>query len=126
MLSSTIVQPLSASGRRTYLMRDSPTPVSAIIRLLKAVRIDPTCLSRRGPVRGPHMSHVYQRHSRMSLRPEQHFHIAAAYDKAAFDISLPAHTRAAFAKKADWFRLRARVGKKIEQAALSNPFGFIT
>ena len=72
------------------------------------------------------MSHVYQRHSRVSLRPEQHFHIAAAYDKAAFDISLPARTRAAFAKKADWFRLRARVRKKIEQAALSNPFGFIT
>jgi len=67
----------------------------------------------------------------MSLRPEQHFHIAAAYDKAAFDLSLPKHTRAAFAKKADWFRLRARVGKKIAQAALTkqkepDPFGFIT
>jgi hypothetical protein len=68
----------------------------------------------------------------MSLRPEQHAHIAAAYDKAAFDISLPAHTRAAFARKADWFRLRARVGKKIEQVVNqkayeteSNPFGFI-
>ena len=77
------------------------------------------------------MSHALQRHHRMSLRPEQHFHIAAAYDKAAFDLSLPTHTRAAFAKKADWFRLRARVGKKIEQAALTkqkepDPFGFIT
>jgi hypothetical protein len=69
-----------------------------------------------------------------SLRPEQHFHIAAAYDKAAFDISLPAHTRAVFAKKADWFRLLARVGEKKEQVALAkqqakepqpNPFGFI-
>ena len=76
---------------------------------------------------------LLQRHPvRMSLRPEQHSHIAAAYDKAAFDISLPAHTRAAFARKADWFRLRARVGKKIEQAVKqkaneieSNPFGFI-
>jgi hypothetical protein len=80
------------------------------------------------------MSYAFQRHPRMSLRPEQHSHIAATYDKAAFDISLPAHTRAAFAKKADWFRLRARIGKKIEQAGLtkqkaheieSNPFGFI-
>jgi len=77
---------------------------------------------------------LFQRHPRMSLRPEQHFHIAAAYDKAAFDISLPAHTKAVFAKKADWFRLLARVGEKKEQVALAkqqakepqpNPFGFI-
>src|SRR5215467_3018189 len=76
-----------------------------------------------------------QRHSaRMFLRPEQQFHIAAAYDKAAFDTSLPAHTRAAFARKADWFRLLAHVGEKKEQAALAkqkahephpNPFGFL-
>ena len=39
---------------------------------------------------------AYQRHpARMFLRPEQHSHIAAAYYKAAFDISLPAQTRAA-------------------------------
>jgi hypothetical protein len=79
---------------------------------------------------------AYQRHpARMFLRPEQHSHIAAAYDKAAFDISLPAQTRAAFAKKADWFRLRARIGEKRERAALNakpkalgataDPFGFI-
>jgi hypothetical protein len=74
------------------------------------------------------------RHPARMLRPEQHFHIAAAYDSAAFDISFPAHTRAAFAKKADWFRLLARVGEKREQPGLpkqkpheieSNPFGFI-
>jgi hypothetical protein len=71
----------------------------------------------------------------MSLTPEQHSHIAAAYDKAAFDMSLPSQTRAAFGKKADWFRLLARVGEK--RAALNaseakqaqesqpNPFGFI-
>jgi hypothetical protein len=53
-----------------------------------------------------------QRHARMPLKAEQHSHIAAAYDKAAFDISLPAHTRAAFARKADWFRLLARVAEK--------------
>ena len=75
-----------------------------------------------------------QRHARMPLKAEQHCHIAAAYDKAAFDISLPAHTRVAFARKADWFRLLARVGQKREQAVLAkqkaqgsqpNPFGFI-
>ena len=59
-----------------------------------------------------------QRHSaRMSLTPEQHSHIAAASDKAAFDVSLPAQTRAAFAKKADWFRLLARIGEKCQRAA---------
>ena len=73
---------------------------------------------------------VFQRHSPMPLRPEQHTHIAAAYDKAAFDINLPAHTRAAFARKADWFRLLARVAEMKEQAIFArepqpNPFGFI-
>jgi hypothetical protein len=64
------------------------------------------------------MSNVFQRHpARMSLTPEQHSLISAAYDKAAFDINLPAQTRAAFAKKADWFRLLARIGKKMERAA---------
>jgi len=83
-----------------------------------------------------HTEPLSQRHpARMSLRPEQHSHIAAAYDKAAFDISLPAQTRAAFAKKADWFRLLARIGEKRERAALNakpkvlgataDPFEFI-
>jgi hypothetical protein len=67
-----------------------------------------------------HAEPLSQRHPvRMPLTPGQHFHIAAAYDRAAFDISLPAHTRAAFAKKADWFRLLARVGEKKERAALA-------
>ena len=80
------------------------------------------------------MSNVFQRHpARMPLTPEQHSLISAAYDKAAFDINLPAQTRAAFAKKADWFRLLARVGEKKERAALAkrkaqepqpNPFWF--
>jgi len=75
-----------------------------------------------------HFEPLSQRHpARMSLRPEQHSRIAAAYDKAAFDTSLPAQTRAAFSKKADWFRLLARVAEK--RAALQepqpNPFGFI-
>jgi hypothetical protein len=54
----------------------------------------------------------------MVLKAEQHSQIAAAYDKAAADRSLPAQTRAAFARKADWFRLLARVGEKRERAAL--------
>ena len=71
--------------------------------------------------------------ARMSLSAEQHSLIAAAYDSAVFDVSLPAHTRAAFGRKADWFRLLARVGEKKERAALAkqkaqepqpNPFSF--
>jgi hypothetical protein len=54
----------------------------------------------------------------MSLKAEQHYQIAAAYEKAAADRSLPAQTRAAFTKNADWFRLLARVGEKRERAAL--------
>jgi hypothetical protein len=57
-------------------------------------------------------------HGRMPLNATQHSQIAAAYDKAAFDISLPAHTRAAFARKADWFRLLACVAEKREQGAM--------
>jgi len=60
-----------------------------------------------------------QRHpARISLSPVQRYLIAAAYEKAAADLSLPGHTRAAFARKADWFRLLARVGEKKELAAL--------
>src|SRR6516164_1256307 len=60
-----------------------------------------------------------QRHpARISLRAEQRYLIATAYEKAAADLSLPGHTRAAFARKADWFRLLARVGEKKELAAL--------
>ena len=71
--------------------------------------------------------------ARMSLSAEQRVRITAAYEKAAADPSLPAHTRAAFAKKADWFRLLACVGEKKERAALAkqkaqepkpNPFWF--
>ena len=75
-----------------------------------------------------------QRHpARISLKAEQHYLIAAAYEKAAADMSLPGHTRAVFARKADWFRLLARVGEKKELAALlarkaqgpfQNPFWF--
>jgi len=60
-----------------------------------------------------------QRHSaRMCLTTKQHFQVAAVFEKAAGDTSLPAHTRAAFVRKADWFRLLACVGEKKERAAL--------
>jgi len=84
-----------------------------------------------------HVEPLSQRHpARMSLTPGQHSLIATAYDRGAFDVSLPNCTRAAFAKKADWFRLLACIGEK--RAALNervakpkglgataNPFGFI-
>ena len=73
--------------------------------------------------------------ARMPFTAEQHSLIAAAYDKAAFDVSLPAHTRAAFAKKADWRRLLACIDEKLDRGSLNageqtqepqpNPFGFI-
>jgi hypothetical protein len=72
--------------------------------------------------------------ARMPLTAGQHSLIATAYDRAAFDVSLPAHTRAAFAKKADWFRLLACIDEKLERALNAreqtqepqpNPFGFI-
>jgi len=62
-------------------------------------------------------------HARMS--PYQNSRIAATYDTASFDTSLPAHTRWAFAKKADWFRLRARVVAMRERRKRLDPFGFI-
>ena len=76
-----------------------------------------------------------QRHpAQISLRAEQHYLIAAAYEKAAADMSLPGHTRAAFARKADWLRLLARVkelaallsseAKQKANEPLPNPFWF--
>jgi hypothetical protein len=56
--------------------------------------------------------------ARMCLTAKQRFQVAAAFEKAAADTSLPTHTRAAFARKADWFRLLACVGEKKDRAAL--------
>jgi hypothetical protein len=77
-----------------------------------------------------HTAHRHPVPARLFLSPDQHSRIAATYDTAAFDTSLPAHTRAAFARKADWFRLLARVGEMTERAAFANqkaqdPFGVI-
>ena len=48
----------------------------------------------------------------MVLTPEQHSSIAMAYEKAAADEMVPPPQRAAFARKADWFRMLARIGAK--------------
>jgi hypothetical protein len=54
----------------------------------------------------------------MVLTAEQHSQIAAVYDKAAADEMVPPPQRAAFARKADWFRMLARIGTKKEAAAV--------
>jgi len=67
---------------------------------------------------GAAMAHSQRHPARMCLTSKQHFQVAAAFEKAAANTSLPAHTRAAFARKADWFRLLACVGEKKVRAAL--------
>jgi len=51
----------------------------------------------------------------MVLTATQHALIAAAYEHAAGDETLPTQSRAAFAKKSSWFRMLAQIGgaKKI-------------
>ena len=53
----------------------------------------------------------------MALTADQHSQIATAYDRAAADEMILAPQRAAFARKAGWFRLLARIGAKNEAAA---------
>lgn len=48
----------------------------------------------------------------MAFTPEQYLQIAAAYEKAAADYMVPPQHRKAFAQKADWFRMVARIGAK--------------
>ena len=48
----------------------------------------------------------------MTLTPEQHLQIAAVYDKCAADHMVPRPHREAFARKAEWFRMLARLGAK--------------
>jgi hypothetical protein len=49
---------------------------------------------------------------RMAFTPEQNLQIAAAYGKAAIDYTVPPQHRKAFARKAEWFRMVARVAAK--------------
>ena len=48
----------------------------------------------------------------MALTPEQHAEIASAYESAAADSLLPPEQRAAFARKAEMFRLLAKLAAK--------------
>ena len=48
----------------------------------------------------------------MKLTPEQHWQVAAAYEKAATEHTVPLQHRKAFARKAEWFRMLARLGAK--------------
>ena len=58
----------------------------------------------------------------MALTPEQHSQIAVTYESGANDESLPMQQRRAFAKKANWFRMVARVAaKKQEAQAAASP-----
>jgi len=53
----------------------------------------------------------------MVLTVEQRLQIAMVYEKAAADTMVPPQQRAAFARKADWFRMLARIGAKKAAAA---------
>jgi hypothetical protein len=54
----------------------------------------------------------------MVLTAEQHLKIALLYEKAAADqLSVPPQQRAAFARKAKWFRMKARISARKEAAS---------
>jgi hypothetical protein len=50
----------------------------------------------------------------MVLTPQQHLQIAEVYDKCAADYMVPPPHRAAFARKAELFRMLARLRAKSE------------
>ena len=56
-------------------------------------------------------------YSPMLLTPEQCWQIAAVFASSAVDMRVPPPQRAAFARKADWFRMLARIGAKKAAAA---------
>ena len=53
----------------------------------------------------------------MALTSAQHCQIAAAYERAAQDQTLPPQPRAGFAKKAQWFRMLAQIGAAKEEVS---------
>jgi len=53
----------------------------------------------------------------MGLTSAQHCQIAAAYERAAQDQTLPPQPRAGFAKKAQWFRMLAQIGTAKEEGS---------
>jgi hypothetical protein len=61
----------------------------------------------------------------MALHPKQHLQIAAAYEKAAADYTVPPQHRKAFARKAEMFRMLARLGGKVKTLTPSPPKSLI-
>lgn len=59
----------------------------------------------------------------MVFSPEQHLQIAAAYEKAASDYMVPPQHRKAFARKAELFRMLARLGAKRKLVEMPQPAG---
>ena len=59
---------------------------------------------------------IFLLHHGVTVRftPAQHLQIAAVYDKCAADRMVPPPQRTAFARKADWFRMLARLGEKLK------------
>ena len=56
----------------------------------------------------------------MALTSAQYAQIAAAYERAAADEGFPTQSRAAFVKKAGWFRMLAQIGAAKEIGARSS------
>ena len=52
----------------------------------------------------------------MALTAEQHAQLALAYDKMAGDCLIPPERQTAFARKANWYRVLARLSEKNERA----------
>lgn len=57
----------------------------------------------------------------MRLTPEQCCQIAAVFESSAVDMRVPPQHRAAFARKADWFHMLARIRAKKEAAPVKIP-----
>ena len=53
----------------------------------------------------------------MAITVDQHSQIASVYDKTVADHMLPLEQRQAFARKASWFRMLARIAAKRAAAA---------
>jgi len=56
----------------------------------------------------------------MVLTAAQHAQIAAAYERAASDETLPRQARAAFVNKASWFRMLGQISTAKERAVGSS------
>lgn len=60
-------------------------------------------------------------YSPMRLTPEQCCQVAAVFESSAVDMRVPPQHRAAFARKADWFHMLARIRAKKDAAPVKVP-----